>query len=205
MGGPTVWGSWLMVFEGSAVISPLNNMHGATVTNQVYDAATDATTATLVVPEDPASCNCIMVAFFNASTRGGGPGIKSLKILQPGYSLAQADDFSQPFLDLMGRADVLRFMQMTHTIGNLIENWADRPTPTLFSYATQGLPWEDVFRLANTLMVDPWINVPAHASDDYVLQLAKLAKATLAPSLHVYLEFSNEVWNWGGSRERPFP
>src|SRR5262249_9564607 len=40
-----------------------------------------------------------------------------------------------------------------------------------------------------------WINVPAMASDDYVTQLATLLKDTLNPGLHIYLEYSNELWN----------
>ena len=55
------------------------------------------------------------------------------------------------------------------------------------------MPWEIIFKLANALSIPPWICVPAHADDDYVLQLATLAKSLLNPSLHLYLEWSNEV------------
>ena len=33
------------------------------------------------------------------------------------------------------------------------------------------------------------------ATDDYILQMAKLFKKLVDPGLIVYLEFSNEVWN----------
>ena len=49
--------------------------------------------------------------------------------------------------------------------------------------------------LANEVHANAWINVPYHATDDYVTQLAQLIKSTLDPSLNVYVEFSNEVWN----------
>jgi len=51
--------------------------------------------------------------------------------------------------------------------------------------------------LANELHKDLWINVPAHATDDYVSNLAALVRDTLAPDLNVYVEYSNEVWNGG--------
>ena len=38
------------------------------------------------------------------------------------------------------------------------------------------------------------------ADDDYVFQFATLLKANLDPSLHVYVEYSNEVWNSGFSQ-----
>jgi hypothetical protein len=38
--------------------------------------------------------------------------------------------------------------------------------------------------------------IPAEADDNYVAQLASLMHNTLDPSLHVYTEYSNEVWNF---------
>ena len=42
---------------------------------------------------------------------------------------------------------------------------------------------------------DLWINIPGHADDDYIVNLAKLLKATVDPSLFIYYEYANEVWN----------
>lgn len=190
--GPVLAGAYAMSFTGNASVVPAN---GASATNQVYDAATDSTTATLVLA--PNACNCLMFGFEGASTRAG-PGIKDLRILQPGYALDGNDTFSRPLLALLGRADVLRFMDWGRTNGNLIADWSARTLPSSFSYAPQGseVPWEVIFDLANELGKDAWINVPVHATDDYVLQLATLAAARLAPGLNLYLEYSNEVWNW---------
>ena len=44
-------------------------------------------------------------------------------------------------------------------------------------------------------MQSPWINIPHLASDDYILQLAKLFKNNLHPDLKIYVEYSNEIWN----------
>lgn len=188
---PSLVGTWLMSWEGQAV--PTNLMRGAAVVNQSYDAATDTTTAALVVATSESPF--IMFGFTNASTARGGPGIKALRILQPGYGYAEADGFSAPLLALLARADVLRFMDWARTNGNLITSWANRTTEAAVSYAPDGseVPWEVIFRLANTLGKDAWINIPAHADADYVAQLASLAASLLNPNLNLYLEFSNEV------------
>src|SRR5262249_17527025 len=44
---------------------------------------------------------------------------------------------------------------------------------------------------------DMWINIPALATTDFVQNLAQLIKNKLDPSLKVYVEYSNETWNWG--------
>jgi hypothetical protein len=59
------------------------------------------------------------------------------------------------------------------------------------------VPWERVLELANTNSSDLWINLPVEADDDYIRQLALLCRSSLKPGLHVYLEYSNEVWNSG--------
>lgn len=108
---PSSEGTWLLAFTGQATILPSGVMKGATVQGQAYDSASDTSTASLVIPTpDADSCNCIMLSFINASTRAGGPGLKDVKLLQPGYTLAQADDFSTPLLSLLARFNVLRFM-----------------------------------------------------------------------------------------------
>ena len=57
-------------------------------------------------------------------------------------------------------------------------------------------------QLANTLHTNVWISVPAHATDDYVRQLATLLKNGLASDLKIYLEYSNEVWNTSFEQNR---
>ena len=190
--GPSLLGTWLMSWEGRA--QPTNLMRGSSVVNLTYDAASDTTTAALVVATRDS--HFIMFGWANASTARGGPGIKGLRILQPGYSYAQAGDFTAPLLALLSRVDVLRFMDWAHTNGNLITSWANRTTEDAVTYAPDGaeVPWEVIFRLANALNKDAWINIPAHADADYVAQLAALAARLLAPGLNLYCEFSNELW-----------
>ena len=39
------------------------------------------------------------------------------------------------------------------------------------------------------------MNVPAMVDEDFITQLAALAKSRLDPELNLYLEYSNELWN----------
>ena len=50
--------------------------------------------------------------------------------------------------------------------------------------------------LCNRMNKDMWITIPHKASDALINQLATLIKSKLNPGLKVYLEYSNEVWNW---------
>jgi len=61
----------------------------------------------------------------------------------------------------------------------------------------KGVPIKVMTTLANTLKRDIWVNMPHIAGNDYVRNYAKQVYAELDPSLKVYLEYSNEVWNPG--------
>lgn len=64
----------------------------------------------------------------------------------------------------------------------------------------KGVPYEEIFALANTTKKDIWINIPDRATTNYVTQLGTLMKDTLDPNLNVYVEFSNELWNTGNTQ-----
>jgi hypothetical protein len=54
--------------------------------------------------------------------------------------------------------------------------------------------------LGNRLQADIWVNMPHKATDEYVREFAQVVKTHLAAELRVYVEHSNEVWNWGFSQ-----
>lgn len=166
-----------------------------------YDAATKTATYDVTVP-----ANVVTLAF---DFRNTGGQVKNLKVLQPGYNLASYPTFTNEYLNLLRnlKPNVIRFMDWTHTNGNLTVNWNDRPKTTDATIAkapvagdlhpAKGIPWVYVAQLANTLHTNLWVNVPAHASDDYVKQLATYLKSAVASDLNIYIEYSNEVWNTG--------
>ena len=90
-----------------------------------------------------------------------------------------------------------RFMDWQHTNTSVVTDWSQRTVATARSWNTPaGAPIEQIVSLANAANVDPWVNVPTHATDDYVTQFAQVLHQKLAPNLSVNVEYSNEAWNY---------
>jgi|GEM_PF-393811 len=108
-----------------------------------------------------------------------------------------ANPFYQGFLDKIAPFKMLRFMDWGATNNNPNVQWSDRKGTDYFTYATpSGVPYETMIELANQTQKDVWICVPHAADDAYIAQMAQLFKSKLDPKRKVYLEYSNEVWNW---------
>jgi hypothetical protein len=193
--GVLIDGTYTLYFLGNATLSfPVST---ATLLNQSFDGL--ATTAFISVP--PSNNGQLWVAWHGATSVGGTPGAKNISLLQPGCTLGDIFALSPNFVSLTSRFDSLRFMDWAHTNDSPEADWADRRTVADVSFApkvgnTVGVPWELCAKLSNTVQRDLWINIPAHATDDYVLQLAKLLSLTVDPTLSIFYEYSNEVWNW---------
>jgi hypothetical protein len=122
--------------------------------------------------------------------------VRDIRVWMPGFEGAKSP-FHPLFLERIGPAKALRLMDWQRTNGSPLATWADRPTPADARYSTdKGVPVEVMVELANARGVDPWFCLPHKADDDFVRQFAKLVKATLDPARKVYVEYSNEVWNW---------
>ncbi|MBD0255362.1 MAG: T9SS type A sorting domain-containing protein [Cytophagales bacterium] len=120
--------------------------------------------------------------------------------------------YMEPF-----RGTVLRFMDLNGTNHSQQANWSDR-TPRNWStyvnsndnsapYTVKGnASYEAMLELSNQLDCDMWVTVPHLATDDYVQKLANLIKTgrdgtqqvtqPLKANKKVWIEYSNEVWNW---------
>eukprot|EP00026_Physarum_polycephalum_P001515 Phypoly_transcript_01517.p1 GENE.Phypoly_transcript_01517~~Phypoly_transcript_01517.p1 ORF type:complete len:874 (+),score=121.95 Phypoly_transcript_01517:652-3273(+) len=62
---------------------------------------------------------------------------------------------------------------------------------------TPGVAYEYIVKIAESTNSHPWINIPHLATDDFVTQLATFMKSAVASKYKVYIEYSNEVWNYG--------
>ena len=91
----------------------------------------------------------------------------------------------------------LRFMDWMLTNGSTVTSWDGRPQWDDFSYAWRGVPLEAMIELANFIGADPWFCMPHAADDAYSERFAEMVLAELDPRLNVYVEYSNEVWNYG--------
>lgn len=74
--------------------------------------------------------------------------------------------------------------------------WENRPKVEDATYTKKGVPLEIMIELANRLQANPWFNMPHKATDEYMTNFAQMVKERLDPNLKVYVELSNEIWNW---------
>jgi hypothetical protein len=101
------------------------------------------------------------------------------------------------FTDLAPYAHVLRFMDWNRTNDQVAGSWSARAQPNVAPQEDRGVAYEWQIDLCNRAQTDYWINVPTLADDDHVTKLAQLIQQKLDPSLRIYIEYSNEVWNGG--------
>lgn len=154
---------------------------------------------------------------ITASTKGNH--IRNIRILRLEDEKADlaANPFRQDFLEYCRQWHALRFMDWAATNNSYERGWPGRKKrgfytmvgsggdaigrhgapPNAFDLRfSGGVAIEVMIQLANMTRTDPWFCVPHRATDEYIREYARLVKATLDPSLKVYLEYSNEVWNW---------
>ena len=122
--------------------------------------------------------------------------VRDVRVVMPGFERTyETDPFHPAFLARWRGTACLRFMDWMQTNNSPVKAWADRPTAARATFADRGVPVECAVDLSNRLDADPWFCMPHLADDAYVRQFATLVKASLDPSLKVYVEWSNEVWN----------
>jgi len=124
--------------------------------------------------------------------------------------LVNTNVWKPEFLSDISNYSVLRFLNWTATNGNHVSNWSQVLLPTDSAnnniqgfvpkpgglYRVMAYEWQ--IDLCNRVGADMWITVPAHtdvSSDGYWSKLARLIRDNLDPSLKVYVEYSNELWN----------
>ncbi len=111
--------------------------------------------------------------------------------------------FREDFLTDIAPFDTIRFHQWGRQEFNTEEEWADRqPENYAFrvgperSWREEKIPLIWHIRLCNVANKNLWVNIPTRASADYVYNLALLIDEHLDPRLRIYVEYSNEVWNY---------
>ncbi len=204
-------GTYALSFQGQASVQA-----GGCVTaslTPVYSASSNTSTATFTIA---GTAPCALTLTFTNTVAGPGSalgsGVKNVALMRPTYEGSSAtydpatSTFTTDFKNSLAPFSVLRFSDWLASNGNTQQQWADRVTKTSASQVVlaggtaaptqvKGAAYEYAFQLCNELQKDCWINVPVSASDDYVQNLAHLAQSTLASNLHLYVEYSNEVWN----------
>lgn len=122
--------------------------------------------------------------------------IRNIHVIMPGFEQTwQTEPFHPVFLKRWKGFACFRFMDWMHTNGSEISKWSDRPTLQHATFSKRGVALEWMIDLCNRQKIDPWFCMPHLADDDYVRRFAQIMKETLDPSLKIYVEYSNEMWN----------
>jgi hypothetical protein len=122
--------------------------------------------------------------------------VRNIHFIMPGFEQTyKTEPFYPPFLQRWREFNTFRFVHWMKTDDLSIGAWEERPTPTYCNFTERGVPLEVMVDLCNRLKIAPWFCMPHAATDDYVRRFAAQVKAALDPTLKVYLEYSNEVWN----------
>jgi hypothetical protein len=193
-------------------------LHGLLPKGSGYDARSNTTRATLRLDSDSA----ILILRFRKTERTpgapAGGGVRNVRLMRP---VAPGAAESYPPGTLFDRALEESFSGFTalRWILNFDKeaHWADRRRPSQAKGLRFREPatWEHVVMLANETGRDLYVCTPINADDDYLQRLARLFRfgsdargepyaspranpvyPPLNPNLRVYLERSNEVWNW---------
>jgi len=187
------------------------------IQNQAYDARTNRTTFELVIPKPAANHGLIILKFLDtrrSRASAANSGLSDFRLIRPGYSAGTSQVFTSEYLACLKSAafSTIRFMGVLEINGNVewakdhtkTQSWSNRKLPGDAAVRPieplnkkDGWPWEYVIELCNETGMDMWINIPVSVDDDYIRSLAALIKASLKPKLKIYLEHSNEVWNFG--------
>ena len=146
--------------------------------------------ATALVNPAPASRFFIGTNFWNIDWEGQDD------FFQKGIDFATVTDPWRPELlaDLAPYA-VLRFMDwnQTNDSNNAQASWDTRKQKTQPQGEPVAFEWQ--IDLCNRAKKDYWLNLPHEAKADLWQKVAQLVHDQLDPSLRVYVEWSNEVWN----------
>ena len=135
--------------------------------------------------------------------------IHHIRVLMPG---TESTYESQPFYSLWAeKVDIfstVRFMDWGQTNGwglrpedgfgsDTLVDWVDRSHVDYYTWThSKGVPYEMMVAYMNQFDKDGWVCVPHSASEDYVRQMARFFRDNLEPGRHIYVEYSNEIWNF---------
>ena len=124
--------------------------------------------------------------------------VRNIRVIPTGFlNTYEAQIFHPAFLKRWSGFKVIRFMDWMRTNNSKVETWRGRPTVQMQTQGgDKGVALEYMILLANRLKANPWFCMPHKASHDYIENFAKMVKEKLDPSLKVYVEYSNEVWNF---------
>lgn len=180
-------GDYVLLYDGTATFS-FADWTGATVTS--------SSPGRIEFTVDYVDENGIHIEILSSPS---GDHVHNIRILETRFEENYITDKLYPsFVEKADEFVALRFMDWVHTNHHPVSSWNQR---TQNQFHTQnvdhkGMAWEQLITISNLLQKDVWINVPHLADQAYIDAMAQLFRDNLDPNLTIYLEYSNECWNW---------
>ncbi len=169
----------------------------------LFSSADDDSLQSLTITPDD-----ITTIFLEITATDPADPLRDIRLWLPG-TRNNDSIFYAPFIERLRPFSLLRFTDWGVTnveVGTediaRPATWENRPHESWYTWASlgadgfRGVPYDVMIELVNELDVDMWVNVPHRADDTYIQNLAQLLRDTLEPERRVYVEYTNEHWNW---------
>lgn len=134
--------------------------------------------------------------------------VHNIRIVKNTYEFTHATSIFNPhWIQKLLQFKTVRFMDWGHTNhwgqsdqwnwdNPGLVDWSARAKYTYYTWTTsKGIPYEVMIELMNSYELDAWVCVPHRADSNYIYQMATLFKNQVHTNRHLYVEYSNEIWN----------
>jgi hypothetical protein len=144
--------------------------------------------------------------FWSVAIRRTDPAdhIRNIRVVKKEYeSNYLSDPWNPDFIArVVDRFNTLRFMDWQATNGSPTAEWHEMKPKDYYTQTScdtgksTSVSIEWMVDLCNRTGSNGWFCIPHKASDDYVRRFAAYLRDHMDPDLKVYVEYSNECWNW---------
>jgi hypothetical protein len=197
-------GTYTLTYQGTGTltVSGIGQIQGG------WQQSNGVNTAQVQITATPGAFGNFLTLTINNSS---GQTVTDIHLLYPGFSPGTTQTFLPQFLNLLTPFRALRFMDWMATNNSTLANWSDRPVATSFGASGNGEPYEHMVELVNETGKDMWVNIPEHATSDFVVKFADYLRDNLdytridqaraaqgnTQPFQVIVEEANETWNGG--------
>ena len=124
--------------------------------------------------------------------------IRDIKVIPKRFvQVASRQKFNPDYVNTIRPFNSIRFMPWQNTKDTKFTRWEQRTTPNhAFYNGNAGMPVETMVELSNLVNSDPWFSMPHLGDDTLMYRFAQTVKQKLKGGLKVYVEYSNEIWNY---------
>lgn len=145
------------------------------------------------------TCNSLNNVWVNIDSTAPAPNqIQDMHIVPYAQEFSyNTDVFRAEFINKLKPFYCIRFMDWFHTNGNTNNTWNQRvKADSIIQTSERGIAYEYAIDLCNRAQKNLWVNIPHLADSNYIAQMALLFHNLLNKNSKIYLEYSNEIWNF---------